>query len=76
MSDGSGTTTYTYDNADRLITKGILSYTYDAAGNLATLSSCHDKDECAKSVPNALAHFVTDRKPAEKRASRARCQCL
>ena len=36
MTDTSGTTNYTYDNLDLLITKqtpeGTLNYTYDAAG--------------------------------------------
>ncbi len=43
MTDASGTTTYTYDNLDRLKTKatpqGTLSYTYDAMGNLASMAS-------------------------------------
>jgi YD repeat-containing protein len=43
MTDASGTTTYTYDNLDRLTVKatpqGALSYTYDAAGNLASMAS-------------------------------------
>ena len=45
MSDGSGTTTYSYDSLDRLTTKaapaGALSYSYDEAGNLASISSNH-----------------------------------
>ena len=43
MTDTSGTTNYTYDNLDLLITKqtpeGTLNYTYDAAGNLASMTS-------------------------------------
>ncbi len=43
MADPSGTTTYTYDNRNRLTSKvtpfGTLSYTFDAAGNLLTLKS-------------------------------------
>ena len=43
MADASGTTTYTYDNLDRLKTEatpqGTLSYTYDAAGNVASINS-------------------------------------
>ena len=39
----SGTTTYNFDNMDRLSSKvtpeGTLSYTYDAAGNLASITS-------------------------------------
>jgi RHS repeat-associated protein len=43
MTDASGTTTYTYDNRDRLINKqtpfGTLTYTYDAVGNVLTVNS-------------------------------------
>ena len=43
MTDASGTTTYNYDNMDRLTSKvtpeGTLSYSYDAAGNLASIAS-------------------------------------
>jgi RHS repeat-associated protein len=43
MVDGSGTTTYTYNNRDRLTSKstpqGTLSYTYDAVGNVLSLLS-------------------------------------
>ena len=43
MTDGSGTTTYTYDNQHRLTQKstpqGALNYTYDAAGNLLSTAS-------------------------------------
>ncbi len=43
MTDASGTTTYAYDNRDRLLEKatpfGTLSYTYDAASNLLTMQS-------------------------------------
>lgn len=43
MSDASGTTSYAYDNRDRLISKatpaGTLNYTYDGAGNVLTLAS-------------------------------------
>lgn len=45
MLDASGTTTYNYDNRDRLTGKatpeGTLTYTYDAAGNVASLVSSH-----------------------------------
>ena len=45
MSDASGTTTYSYDDMDRLVTKatpeGTLNYTYDTAGHLATMTSNH-----------------------------------
>ncbi len=43
MQDASGSTTYTYDNRDRLIAKnapqGTISYTYDGAGNVLTITS-------------------------------------
>jgi RHS repeat-associated protein len=43
MTDASGTTTYTYDDHDRLAAKatpqGTLSYTYDPAGNVASMQS-------------------------------------
>lgn len=43
MTDASGTTSYTYDSRDRLLTKvtpqGTLSYTYDGFGNQATVQS-------------------------------------
>jgi RHS repeat-associated protein len=43
MSDASGTTTYTYDQRNRLETKaapaGTLSYAYDASGNVAQILS-------------------------------------
>jgi RHS repeat-associated protein len=43
MVDASGTTSYTYDVRDRLLTKGspagTLTYTYDVAGNTLTLKS-------------------------------------
>jgi RHS repeat-associated protein len=44
MTDASGTTTYTYDNQNRLLTKatplaGTLTYTYDKAGNRLTVVS-------------------------------------
>lgn len=45
MSDASGTTNYTYDSMDRLITKsspeGILSYTYNPVGKLESINSNH-----------------------------------
>jgi RHS repeat-associated protein len=43
MADASGTTSYTYDSRDRLLTKatpeGSLAYTYDGYGNLQTIQS-------------------------------------
>jgi RHS repeat-associated protein len=45
MTDGSGTTTYSYDSLDRPTAKatpeGTLSYGYDAASNVASVSSNH-----------------------------------
>ena len=45
MEDASGTTTYTYDDRDRLTgkasTEGTLSYSYDDAGNLLSIRSDH-----------------------------------
>ncbi|HWY67205.1 MAG TPA: RHS repeat domain-containing protein [Terriglobales bacterium] len=43
MSDVGGTTTYDYDDRDRLHSKqtplGTLTYSYDNAGNLLTMTS-------------------------------------
>jgi len=43
MADATGSTSYGYDNRDRLVSKatpfGTLAYTYDAAGNALTLTS-------------------------------------
>jgi RHS repeat-associated protein len=43
MADASGTTTYGYDNRDRVTSKatpeGTLAYTYDAAGDVKTIAS-------------------------------------
>ena len=43
MQDASGTTTYSYDNRDRLLSKatpqGTLNYSYDPAGNLTSIRS-------------------------------------
>jgi RHS repeat-associated protein len=43
MTDASGTTRYTYDERERLVSKatpqGTLAYTYDAAGNLLSTRS-------------------------------------
>jgi RHS repeat-associated protein len=45
MQDASGSTTYSYDNRDRLLSKatpqGTLSYSYDPAGNLTRIQSNH-----------------------------------
>jgi RHS repeat-associated protein len=46
MTDATGTTTYGYDNLDRLTSKatpqGTLTYTYYATGNLASMVSSND----------------------------------
>ncbi len=43
MTDASGTTTYSYDSLDRLVSEatpeGTLTYSYDAAGNVASMKS-------------------------------------
>ncbi len=43
MVDASGSTAYTYDTRNRLLTKvtpeGTLTYTYDASGNVASIDS-------------------------------------
>jgi RHS repeat-associated protein len=45
MQDASGSTTYSYDSRDRLLSKatpqGTLSYSYDPAGNLTNIHSNH-----------------------------------
>ncbi len=45
MQDASGSTSYSYDNRDRLLSKvtpqGTLNYSYDAAGNLTNIHSNH-----------------------------------
>src|SRR5215472_6228699 len=60
MTDASGTTTYAYDNRDRLISKitpeGTLMYTYDAASNLLTLASSN-----ANGVSMSYSYDATDR---------------
>ena len=47
MTDASGTTTYNYDNQDRLTSKqtpqGTLTYLYDAAGNVKSTKSSNTK---------------------------------
>lgn len=46
MVDASGTTNYTYDLRDRLMSKatpqGTLSYSYDVASNLLSMRSSNE----------------------------------
>ena len=71
MVDGSGTTTYIYDNQDRLVRKetpqGALTYTYDAAGNLASMQSSNLNGASvsyAYDSMNRLATVIDNRLPA------------
>jgi RHS repeat-associated protein len=66
MLDASGTTTYSYDNRDRLIRKatpqGTLTYTYDAANNVRTLASSNTNGASMTYTYDALNRIanVTD----------------
>jgi RHS repeat-associated protein/uncharacterized repeat protein (TIGR01451 family) len=66
MSDASGTTFYTYDNRDRLLTKatpeGTLTYRYDAAGNVKSIASSNAANASAAYAYDALNRVssVTD----------------
>jgi RHS repeat-associated protein len=71
MTDASGTTTYGYDDHDRLVTKqtpqGTLSYTYDPAGNVATMQSSNVNGVSVAYTYdslNRLATVVDNRLPA------------
>ena len=71
MTDASGTTTYGYDDHDRLATKatpqGTLSYTYDPAGNVATMQSSNANGVSVAYTYdslNRLATVVDNRLPA------------
>jgi RHS repeat-associated protein len=63
MTDASGTTVYTYDARDRLLSKatpvGTLFYTYDRAGNLLTLRSSHPNGAGADYAYDALRRLTT-----------------
>jgi RHS repeat-associated protein len=76
MSDASGTTTYSYDNRDRLITKatpeGTLNYTYDAAGNVKTLASSNSNGANVSynyDADNRLSSITDNRLAAQGLAS-------
>ncbi len=62
MTDASGSTTYSYDSADRLTSKatpaGTLSYTYDAAGNVASIASSN-----TTALPCLLHQDALNRRP-------------
>src|SRR5262249_38316366 len=76
MTDPSGSTSYSYDSRDRLLSKatpeGTLSYTYDVAGNLLStqssnangvnISYTYDKDNRLSTVSDNAP--VTGNRPA------------
>src|SRR5262249_34179515 len=71
MADASGTTTYTYDNQDRLKTKvtpqGTLTYTYDAARNVASINSSNANGASVNYTwdeLNRLASVIDNRAPS------------
>src|SRR5438132_2107656 len=63
MADASGTTTYTYDNRDRLKTKatpeGTLSYTYDANSDVSTITSSNANGASVTYTYDALNRLGT-----------------
>ena len=76
MTDASGTTTYGYDNLDRLIMRatpeGTLTYTYDAAGNLESMASSNANGASvayAWDQDNRLSSVVDSRLPAGQNAT-------
>jgi RHS repeat-associated protein len=67
-TDASGTTSYTYDQRDRILTKattaGTLTYTYDATGNVATVRSSNTNGtsvDYAWNAANQLASVTDNR---------------
>jgi RHS repeat-associated protein len=70
MTDASGTTSYSYDVRDRLLSKatawGTLSYTYDLAGNLRSIHSSNADGATMDYTYDALNRLksVTDRSGA------------
>jgi len=58
MADAHGTTSYTYDLRDRLLSKstpeGTLTYTYEQAGNLSTIRSSNSGGSTADYIFDAL----------------------
>ena len=63
MADASGTTSYTYDNRDRLKTKatpeGTLTYTHDAHGNVLTILSSNANGASVTYTPDKLNRVGT-----------------
>lgn len=63
MTDATGTTTYTYDNRDRLKSKatpeGTLNYTYDAHGNVLTIASSNANGASATYAYDVLNRLST-----------------
>ena len=70
MADATGTTTYTYDNRDRLKIKatpeGALNYAYDAHSNLLTILSSNANGASVTYTPDQLNRLstVTDNRMA------------
>jgi RHS repeat-associated protein len=63
MTDASGTTTYTYDLRDRLLTKvtpqGTLTYTYGPTGNLRSMTSSNANGVSVTYTEDALNRLAT-----------------
>ncbi len=63
MTDASGTSTYTYDTRNRLLTKGTpegtLTYTYDASGNVASIDSSNANGTSVGYVWDAANQLAT-----------------
>ncbi len=63
MVDASGTTAYSYDVRDRLLSKatpqGALTYTYDLAGNFATIRSSNTNGTSVNYTFDALNRLST-----------------
>jgi RHS repeat-associated protein len=63
MTDASGTTTYNYDDHDRLQTKqtpqGTLTYTYDPAGNVASMQSSNTNGVSVEYTYDSLNRLET-----------------
>jgi fibro-slime domain-containing protein/RHS repeat-associated protein len=63
MTDASGTTTYTYDSRDRLLTKvtpqGTLTYTYGPTGNLTSMTSSNANGVSVTYTDDALNRLAT-----------------
>lgn len=63
MTDGSGTTTYTYDLRDRLLTKvtpqGTLTYTYGPTGKLTSMTSSNTNGVSVTYTDDTLSRLST-----------------